>query len=126
MEGNAKLQTSASVALLVGPGLGGLVAQAAGAARGVLIDAVPFLARAHGQGRARNALNARLAKTPAAPPSSAVATSMVMPSTLVQAAIGTPTRTAAEWCQRSAACDGAAIGRPRPRPAARSAATAAG
>src|SRR5689334_16817252 len=43
MEGNAKLQTSASVALLVGPGLGGLVAQAAGAARGVLIDAVPFL-----------------------------------------------------------------------------------
>jgi MFS family permease len=46
MEGNAKLQTSASVALLVGPGLGGLLTQAAGAVSGVLIDALTFLASA--------------------------------------------------------------------------------
>ncbi|WP_327002854.1 MFS transporter [Dactylosporangium sp. NBC_01737] len=46
MEGNAKLQTSASVAMVVGPGLGGLVAQAAGAAGGVLVDAVSFLVSA--------------------------------------------------------------------------------
>ncbi|GAA3227698.1 MFS transporter [Dactylosporangium siamense] len=46
MEGNAKLQTSASIALVVGPGLGGLLAQAAGAVSGVLIDAVTFLVSA--------------------------------------------------------------------------------
>ncbi|MER7283218.1 MFS transporter [Dactylosporangium sp. NPDC000244] len=46
MEGNARLQTSASVALVVGPGLGGLLAQAAGAVSGVLIDAVTFLVSA--------------------------------------------------------------------------------
>ncbi|MDG6109884.1 MFS transporter [Dactylosporangium aurantiacum] len=43
MEGNAKLQTSASVALVVGPGLGGLLAQAAGPVSGVLLDAGTFL-----------------------------------------------------------------------------------
>ncbi|WP_344616064.1 MFS transporter [Dactylosporangium salmoneum] len=46
MEGNARLQTSASVALVVGPGLGGLLAQAAGAVSGILIDAVTFLVSA--------------------------------------------------------------------------------
>nr|BFE61259.1 MFS transporter [Dactylosporangium thailandense] len=46
MEGNARLQTSASIALVVGPGLGGLLAQAAGAVSGVLIDAVTFLVSA--------------------------------------------------------------------------------
>ncbi|MEV4510005.1 MFS transporter [Dactylosporangium sp. NPDC049525] len=46
MEGNAKLQTSASVALVVGPGLGGLLAQAAGPVSGILIDAVTFLVSA--------------------------------------------------------------------------------
>ncbi|MFF5229500.1 MFS transporter [Dactylosporangium sp. NPDC000521] len=46
MEGNAKLQTSASVALVVGPGLGGLLAQAAGPVSGILIDALTFLVSA--------------------------------------------------------------------------------
>ncbi|HEX6685120.1 MAG TPA: MFS transporter [Candidatus Limnocylindrales bacterium] len=46
MEGNAKLQTSASVAQVAGPGLGGLLAQAAGAVTGVLIDAFTFLVSA--------------------------------------------------------------------------------
>ncbi|MFC5001191.1 MFS transporter [Dactylosporangium cerinum] len=46
MEGNARLQTSASVALVVGPGLGGLLAQVAGAVSGVLIDAGTFLVSA--------------------------------------------------------------------------------
>ncbi|MGI5241192.1 MFS transporter [Dactylosporangium sp. CA-139066] len=46
MEGNARLQTSASVALVVGPGLGGLLAQAAGAVSGILIDACTFLVSA--------------------------------------------------------------------------------
>jgi MFS family permease len=46
MEGNARLQTSASVAMVVGPGLGGLLAQAAGAVSGILIDAVTFLVSA--------------------------------------------------------------------------------
>ncbi|WP_433607642.1 MFS transporter [Dactylosporangium sp. CA-139114] len=46
MEGNARLQTSASVALVVGPGLGGLLAEAAGAVSGVLVDAVTFLVSA--------------------------------------------------------------------------------
>ncbi|WP_238006951.1 MFS transporter [Dactylosporangium sp. AC04546] len=46
MEGNARLQTSASVALVVGPGLGGLLAQAAGAVSGILVDAVTFLVSA--------------------------------------------------------------------------------
>jgi MFS family permease len=43
MEGNSKLQTSASVALVIGPGLGGLLAQAAGAVSGILVDSVTFL-----------------------------------------------------------------------------------
>jgi MFS family permease len=42
LEGNSKLQTSASVALVIGPGLGGLLAQAAGAVSGILIDSVTF------------------------------------------------------------------------------------
>ncbi len=46
MEGNARLQTSASVALVAGPGLGGLVAQAAGPAGGILVDACTFLVSA--------------------------------------------------------------------------------
>jgi MFS family permease len=46
MEANAKLQTSASVALVLGPGLGGLVAQAAGAVSGILVDAGTFLVSA--------------------------------------------------------------------------------
>ncbi|MEU0558698.1 MFS transporter [Dactylosporangium sp. NPDC006015] len=46
MEGNAKLQTSASVALVAGPGLGGLLAQAAGPVSGILIDAGTFLVSA--------------------------------------------------------------------------------
>ncbi|WP_433086766.1 MFS transporter [Dactylosporangium sp. CA-052675] len=46
MEGNARLQTSASVALVVGPGLGGLLAEATGAVSGVLVDAVTFLVSA--------------------------------------------------------------------------------
>jgi MFS family permease len=43
MEGNSKLQTSVSVALVIGPGLGGLLAQAAGAVTGILVDSVTFL-----------------------------------------------------------------------------------
>jgi MFS family permease len=46
LEGNAKLQSSASVALVVGPGLGGLLAQAAGAVSGILIDSFTFLVSA--------------------------------------------------------------------------------
>jgi MFS family permease len=46
MEGNSKLQTSASVAHVVGPGLGGLLAQAAGAVSGILIDSFTFLVSA--------------------------------------------------------------------------------
>jgi len=46
MEGNAKLQTSASVAQVAGPGLGGLLAQAAGAVNGVLVDSFTFLVSA--------------------------------------------------------------------------------
>lgn len=46
LEGISKLQTSASVALVVGPGLGGLLAQAAGAASGILIDSFTFLVSA--------------------------------------------------------------------------------
>jgi MFS family permease len=46
MEGNSKLQTSASVAMVVGPGLGGLLAQAAGAVSGVLVDSLTFLVSA--------------------------------------------------------------------------------
>jgi MFS family permease len=46
MEGIAKLQTSASVALVAGPGLGGLLAQAAGPVSGILIDALTFLVSA--------------------------------------------------------------------------------
>lgn len=46
MEGNSKLQTSASVAQVAGPGLGGLLAQAAGAVNGILIDSFTFLVSA--------------------------------------------------------------------------------
>ena len=46
LEGNAKLQTSASVALVLGPALGGLLAQAAGAVTGILIDSFTFLVSA--------------------------------------------------------------------------------
>ncbi|MFI5908620.1 MFS transporter [Dactylosporangium sp. NPDC051541] len=46
MEGNAKLQTSSSIALVAGPGVGGLLAQAAGPVSGILIDAVTFLVSA--------------------------------------------------------------------------------
>ncbi|GAA5034762.1 MFS transporter [Actinopolymorpha pittospori] len=46
MEGNSKLQTSSSVARVVGPGLGGLVAQAAGAVNGIVIDSFTFLVSA--------------------------------------------------------------------------------
>jgi predicted MFS family arabinose efflux permease len=46
MEGNARLQTSASIAMVVGPGLGGLLAQAAGAVSGILVDALTFLVSA--------------------------------------------------------------------------------
>jgi MFS family permease len=46
MASNAKLQTSAAIALVVGPGLGGLVAQAAGAVSGILLDAVTFVVSA--------------------------------------------------------------------------------
>jgi MFS family permease len=42
LEGNAKLQTSAAVAQLAGPGVGGLLAQAAGAVCGVFADALTF------------------------------------------------------------------------------------
>lgn len=46
MEGNARLQTSASVALVAGPALGGLLAQVAGPVSGVLVDAGTFLVSA--------------------------------------------------------------------------------
>ncbi|MGY4773368.1 MFS transporter [Kribbella sp. CWNU-51] len=46
LEGNSKLQTSASAAELAGPGLGGLLAHAAGAVCGILIDALTFLVSA--------------------------------------------------------------------------------
>jgi MFS family permease len=46
LEGNSKLQTTASVALVVGPGLGGLLAQSVGAVSGILIDSVTFLVSA--------------------------------------------------------------------------------
>jgi MFS family permease len=43
LEGNAKLQTSAAVAQVAGPGLGGLLTQVAGAVCGLLIDALTFV-----------------------------------------------------------------------------------
>ncbi|WP_433064342.1 MFS transporter [Dactylosporangium sp. CS-033363] len=46
MESNARLQTTASIALVAGPGLGGLLAQAAGPVSGVLLDAGTFLVSA--------------------------------------------------------------------------------
>lgn len=46
LEGNGQLQTSASVAQVAGPGLGGLIAQVVGAVFGLLIDAITFLVSA--------------------------------------------------------------------------------
>jgi MFS family permease len=46
LEGNAKLQASSAAAQVAGPGLGGLLAQAAGAVCGLLIDALTFLVSA--------------------------------------------------------------------------------
>ena len=46
MEGNAKLQASASAAEIAGPGLGGLLTEVAGAVGGLLIDAVTFIVSA--------------------------------------------------------------------------------
>jgi MFS family permease len=46
LEGNGKLQTSASVAQVAGPGLGGLLAEVAGAVCGLLIDAITFVVSA--------------------------------------------------------------------------------
>jgi predicted MFS family arabinose efflux permease len=46
LEGNTKLQTSASAAQVAGPGLGGLLTEAAGAVSGLLIDALTFLVSA--------------------------------------------------------------------------------
>src|SRR6201996_3903669 len=46
LEGNAKLQTSAAAAQVAGPGLGGLLFQAAGSVCGLLIDALTFLVSA--------------------------------------------------------------------------------
>ncbi|MEU6721964.1 MFS transporter [Nonomuraea sp. NPDC046802] len=46
MEGNAKLQTSASAAQITGPGLGGLLTEMAGAVGGLLLDAVTFIVSA--------------------------------------------------------------------------------
>ncbi|WP_433222713.1 MFS transporter [Dactylosporangium sp. CS-047395] len=46
MASNARLQTTASIALVAGPGLGGLLAQAAGPVSGVLVDALTFLVSA--------------------------------------------------------------------------------
>jgi MFS family permease len=43
LEANSRLQVTWSGAQLVGPGLGGLLVQAVGAARAVLVDAVSFL-----------------------------------------------------------------------------------
>jgi MFS family permease len=45
-EGNAKLQSSEAAAQVVGPGTGGLIAQAFGAVAGLLADAVSFLVSA--------------------------------------------------------------------------------
>jgi len=46
LEGNARLQTSAQAAQVAGPGLGGLLAQLAGAVCGLLADALTFLVSA--------------------------------------------------------------------------------
>jgi MFS family permease len=46
LEGNANLQTSAAAAQVAGPGLDGLLTQVAGAACGLLIDALTFLVSA--------------------------------------------------------------------------------
>ncbi len=46
LEANSRLEVSYSGAALVGPGLGGLLIQAAGAARAVLVDAFSFLVSA--------------------------------------------------------------------------------
>jgi MFS family permease len=46
LEGNARLQTSAQAAQVVGPGLGGLLAQLAGPVCGLLADALTFLVSA--------------------------------------------------------------------------------
>jgi MFS family permease len=46
LEGNAKLQTSAAVAQVAGPGFGGLLTQVAGAVCGLLIDVLTFLVSA--------------------------------------------------------------------------------
>jgi MFS family permease len=46
LEGNGKLQTSASVTQVAGPGLGGLLAQVAGAVCGLLVDAITFVVSA--------------------------------------------------------------------------------
>ncbi|MET8004259.1 MFS transporter [Nonomuraea glycinis] len=46
MEGNAKLQASASAAEIAGPGLGGLLTEVAGAVGGLLIDALTFIVSA--------------------------------------------------------------------------------
>ncbi|MBB6553621.1 MFS transporter [Nonomuraea rubra] len=43
MEGNARLQASASAAEIAGPGLGGLLTEVAGAVGGLLIDASTFI-----------------------------------------------------------------------------------
>ncbi|KAB8194878.1 MFS transporter [Nonomuraea phyllanthi] len=46
LEATSKLQTSASVARVLGPGLGGLLAQAAGPVSGILVDSVTFMVSA--------------------------------------------------------------------------------
>jgi MFS family permease len=46
LEGNSKLQTSAAVAQVTGPGLGGLLTQLAGPVFGLLIDALTFVVSA--------------------------------------------------------------------------------
>lgn len=46
LEGNAKLQASSQAAQVAGPGVGGLLVQVAGAACGLLIDALTFLVSA--------------------------------------------------------------------------------
>lgn len=43
VEGNSRLQGSESAAQIAGPGVGGLLAQAFGAANGLIVDAVSFL-----------------------------------------------------------------------------------
>lgn len=45
-EANAKLQGSEAVAQVAGPGLAGLLAQLAGAAAGLVVDALSFLVSA--------------------------------------------------------------------------------